>query len=156
MRRTFAVVLGVLAVAFFLRVLGQLLVATADVDFLPPMAAWYSGLVPYAVLLPIQILILVVQVKISADIWRGFGFFSRRRPVAGRALCWFSGIYFAAMVIRYVVVMTVDPERRWFTGTIPIFFHFVLAAYLFVLSRFQVWASRESQSPDVFPRTNRS
>ncbi len=41
----------------------------------------------------------------------------------------------ACLVPRYVVVMTLYPER-WLGGTIPIFFHWVLAAYLFAYGRF--------------------
>jgi hypothetical protein len=41
------------------------------------------------------------------------------------------------MLLRYAVTMAVHPERRWLgTGTIPIVFHWVLAAYLFTLGRF--------------------
>ena len=121
--------------AFFLRVLGQALVAFLQVDFLPPMAEWYSGLVPYPVLLPIQLVILAVQAKISLDIWRDIGFFAVRRPRAGRLLCWLSYVYFGVMLLRYVVTMWLYPERRWWHGTIPIFFHWVLAAYLFILGK---------------------
>ncbi len=43
----------------------------------------------------------------------------------------------AVMVIRYVNTMALFPERRWLgSGTIPIVFHWVLAAYLFAWSRF--------------------
>ncbi len=155
MRRIYAVNLGVLAFAFFLRVLGQVLVAFFQVDFLPPMAEWYSGLLPYPVLLPIQLLILVVQAKVSLDIWRDSGFFAIRRPRAGKVLCWFSYVYFAGMVLRYVLTMSIYPERRWFTGTIPIFFHWVLAAYLFVLGRFYVWAGRGASPEEETPRSER-
>ena len=147
MRRIYASVLGFLATAFFLRVLGQALVAFFGVTFLPPMDQWYSGLLPYGVLLPIQILILVLQAKISLDIWHGTGRFARRWPMAGRALCWFSYAYFLAMVVRYVLTMYLYPERRWFSGTIPLFFHWVLAAYLFVLGRYHLSAAREASPP---------
>jgi hypothetical protein len=41
------------------------------------------------------------------------------------------------MVLRYVITMAFFPERRWLgSGTIPIVFHWVLAAYIFTLSRF--------------------
>lgn len=155
MRRVYAVVLGILAFAFFLRVLGQVLVAFFYVDFLPPMAEWYSGLLPYPVLLPMQFLILVVQAKISLDIWRGLDFFAIRRPRAGKVLCWCSYVYFAGMVLRYILTMSLYPERRWFTGTIPIFFHWVLAAYLFVLGRFQVRTDRGASPGGQAPRSKR-
>lgn len=134
--------LGCLALAFFGRVLGQALVAFLSVPFLPPMDAWYSGLVPYGVLLPIQIVILAIQAKVSIDLWRGSGFFSIRRPRVGRVLCWLSFFYFGVMLLRYVVTMVLYPEQRWFGGTIPIFFHWVLATYLFALGRLQMKGER--------------
>jgi hypothetical protein len=134
--RAYAVVLGALALAFSLRVLGQAIVALGQVSFLPPMEQWDSGLVPYPVLLPMQVAILAAQGMVSRDIWKGTGFFALHRPRLGRALRWFSCFYFAAMVLRYILTMTFYPERRWFFGTIPIFFHWVLAGYLFVLGRF--------------------
>ena len=100
--QTTAIVSALLAFAFLLRVLGQALVAFFHVDFLPPMAEWYSGLLPYPLLLPIQLLILAVQAKIAHDLWRGQGFFAVRRPRAGRFLCRFSYVYFAVMLLRYV------------------------------------------------------
>jgi hypothetical protein len=147
MRKNYAAILGLLALGFFLRVLGQVLVAYFRVDFLPPMAEWYSGLIPYPVLLPIQLSILVVQAKISWDLYRGSGVFAIPRPRAGAVLCWLSYVYFGAMVLRYIMTMYLYPERRWFGGAIPIFFHWVLAAYLFVLGRFQVSANRGDLSP---------
>ena len=85
--RTYAVILGILAFAFFLRVLGQVLVAFFGADFLPPMDEWQSGLIPYPWLLASQILILAVQGWICWDLWRGAGFFGCRRPRTGRILC---------------------------------------------------------------------
>ncbi len=136
MGRTYAVVLWLLAFAFFLRVLGQVLVAYFHVDFLPPMAEWYSGLVPYPILLPIQLVTIAVQAKISNDVWGGRGFFAVRRPRVGRFLCRFSYVYFIVMLVRYGVMMSLYPEQRWLHGTIPILFHWVLAAYLFVLGKY--------------------
>jgi hypothetical protein len=139
--QTYAVLLGGMALAFFVRVLGQALVASGHAGFLPPMEQWYSGLVAYPILLPVQIAILAVQAAISRDLWKGVGTFAGPHPVAGRALQWFSGAYFAVMVLRYVVTMVLYPERRWLSGTIPIFFHWVLAAYFFTLGRYYAWQS---------------
>jgi len=137
MRRNYATILALLAFAFFLRVLGQALVAWWDVEFLPPMTQWYSGLLPYPVLLPIQVVILLVQGKVSVDLWRGRGLFSLQRPRLGTVLRRFSYVYVAVMVFRYILTMSLHPDRRWFGGTIPIVFHCVLAAYLYVWGRFQ-------------------
>jgi hypothetical protein len=133
-----AVHLGILTFAFFLRVLGQFLVVFFQADWLPPLAEWSSGLLAYPLLLSIQLLILVVQAKVFLDIWRNTGFFAIRRPRTGKVLCWISTLYFAVMVLRFVQTMSIYPEQSWFTGLIPIFFHWVLAAYLFVLGGYQV------------------
>ena len=140
----YALGLGCLAGAFLLRVLGQVLVAFLHVDFLPPMREWYLGLIPYHVLLPIQIVILAVQALISRDVWRDSGFFAGHRPRLGRGLCWFSCVYFLGMLLRYILTMAYYPERRWFGGTIPIFFHFVLAGYLYVLGRYYEQTSKQA------------
>lgn len=138
-RRRTGVVLSVLAGLFLLRVAGQALVAVADVSFLPPMSEWYSGLLAYPVLLPVQLVILGVQAWISVDFARGRGRFVVPHPRMGRALVVLGCVYAAAMIARYVLTMTWYPERRWLgTGTIPIVFHWVLAAYLIVLGRYHV------------------
>lgn len=122
---------------FFLRVLGQALVTFLHVSFLPPMKEWFSGLLPYPGLLASQILILLLQCKINSDFTVGQGYFVERKERGGRFLRWFSYVYAGSMAIRYVITMSLYPERRWLgTGTIPIFFHFVLAAYLFTFAHF--------------------
>lgn len=136
--KAYSIALAVIAVLFSLRVIGQALVFFFHVDFLPTMAEWYSGLIPYPQLLASQLLILGIQMKISQDLWRGSGFFAICRLRTGVAIRRFSYIYFVVMVLRYILTMMFYPERRWFGGTIPIFFHGVLAAYLFVLSQYHV------------------
>ena len=125
-----------LTMLFFLRVVGQALVAFFSVSWLPAMQQWFSGLIPYPVLLTIQIIMLVFMVKISMDIWLGTGRFATPRPFYPRFLVGFSAIYAGAMALRYVLTMIYWPEMRWLGGTIPIFFHFVLAAFLFTWGRY--------------------
>ena len=115
-----------LTVLFFGRVAGQLLVAVLGVSWLPPMEAWFSGYLPYSILLPIQLSILGVQATIDWQVCRGGGWFARRRPRAGRTLRRLSYLYAFAMGVRFLVT---SGEHL-----IPIIFHWVLAAYLFVLS----------------------
>ena len=114
---------------------GQLLVAVFDVGFLSPMEAWYSGLIPYPVLLAIQFVILASQFEISRELWVGAGGVSAPRPVLGRMLAGLSVVYFLTMVARYLVTNVMPPDAGWFGDTIPIVFHGVLAAYMWVLSR---------------------
>jgi hypothetical protein len=119
-----AIALRVLTALFAARVVGQALVAYVDVTGLPAMEAWSSGLLPYPVLLPSQLVILLVQVVIDRGLRRGKGFFAR--PHSGRILQWFSCVYALSMVMRYAVLRS---------HLIPIVFHWVLAAYLFTLGR---------------------
>src|SRR5437016_11474205 len=58
---------------FVLRVVGQMLVAFLGVTFLPPMQEWYSGLLSYPILLPVQWVIVVVLTEICIDLSRGKG-----------------------------------------------------------------------------------
>ena len=106
---------------FVLRVIGQALVAFLDVEFLPPMQAWYSGLMPYEVLLPSQIVIVALMAKISLDFTRGRGFFFDKNRFFASAWLWFGCVYLAAMVARAVFL--------W-DHPIPIVFHWVLAAFV--------------------------
>lgn len=142
-------ILTLLTVLFFLRVLGQVLVAYASVGWLPAMEHWASGLIPYPILLAIQIIMLIFMVKISTDIWRGKGFFAAARLPCARLLIGFSAIYAGTMVLRYVLTVIFHPEMRWFGRTIPIFFHFVLAAFIYTLGRFH---SRQA----IFARPDRA
>jgi hypothetical protein len=106
---------------FVLRVVGQALVAFLDVRFLPPMEAWYSGLMPYEYLLPSQVLIIALMVKICLDFTRGHGFFFDTNRFLATAWLWFGVVYLAAMIARAVFL--------W-DHPIPIVFHWVLAGFV--------------------------
>lgn len=147
----YATVLWFLLFLFCVRVLGQALVAAFDVPFLPPMAQWYSGVIPYPMLLPVQILIIVLLAKVATDVTRRRGFFAVPRRAMGRFLQWFSYLYWGGMAVRYVVSMALHPERRWFGGTIPIFFHGVLATFLFVVGRYNARPSASAPAARAAP-----
>lgn len=119
-------VLWLLLALFALRVLGQALVAFFDVGFLPPMTAWYSGLMPYEYLLPSQIAIVALMAKISVDFTRRSGFFYEAKKPFATAWLWFGYLYLAAMVARAVLL--------W-DRPIPIVFHWVLAAFVIAVGR---------------------
>ncbi len=134
----YLLLLAAFTLLFILRVCGQILVAVVDIDFLPPFEQWYSGLLPYSVLLPIQILIIGAMLKIVLDFAKKSGFFITPKPRAAVFIKWFSYVYFLSMGARYVMTMTLYPELRWFTGTIPIWFHMVLAAFLYTFSHYHL------------------
>ena len=129
-----APVLWLLLVAFVGRVLGQALVALAQVPWLPPMDAWMSGLLAYPYLLVSQIVIMAACVKVCVDFSRGRGWTVRPRRFMVRGALYFGYLYFAGMILRYVLQMILLPETRWLGGTIPIFFHLVLATFLILVS----------------------
>jgi hypothetical protein len=105
---------------FVLRVAGQAMVAFFDVPWLPPMERWYSGLIPYELLLSAQIAIVVLMSKISSDFTRRRGFFVQPRRFFAVHWLWFGWIYLAAMLVRFALQ----------GPTIPVFFHWVLAAFV--------------------------
>lgn len=125
-----AAVMWVLLALFFLRVVGQILVATVAPNWLPPMARWYSGLMPYRYLLPTQLVFLVVMTAMTVSVGRQAAPLGTISPVAGTWVVWASYVYALGMVVRSVRYAAAPPERRGVL--IPIVFHFVLAAFLFV------------------------
>ena len=119
---------------FIMRVVGQVLVALKPRRWLPPMYLW--NLIPYPILLPLQLIIIAIMLWINLEFSWNTGIAAIRNPDVGIMLIGFSEIYAAAMVIRYILRMIRRPEQRWFGGTIPIVFHFVLASYLLFLGDF--------------------
>jgi hypothetical protein len=127
-------VLWLFTALFVLRVAGQVLVAIRPRQWLPPMQQW--NLVPYRILLPIQLVFIAVMLWIDLAFTLETGLSTARNPGFGHFLIAFSAVYALAMPLRYMVRMYRRPGERWFGGTIPMVFHIVLAAYLYVLGRF--------------------
>jgi hypothetical protein len=115
---------------FCLRVAGQLAVLRANPRWLPPMEQW--NLLPYRLLLPIQLVFIALIAAIVVDFLAGPWLFAEPNREFGLFLLAVSVVYAGAMVVRYIVRMARRPAERWFGGTIPIVFHLVLAAFLFV------------------------
>jgi hypothetical protein len=127
-------VLWLLTGLFAVRVAGQILVVLYGPTWLPPMQDW--NLVPYRVLLPVQLVMLGLMAWIDISISASSGPPASRVDWLGSTLVAFSVIYAATMAIRYAVRMRRRPEARWFGGTIPIVFHLVLATYLYAFGSF--------------------
>jgi hypothetical protein len=128
--------LSLFSVLFLARVVGQLVARTWRPSWLPPTEQW--NLSPYRLLLPAQLSILGVMAWIAVAFWTKDAGPATPREWLGIAVLAFAGVYAAAMVVRYVVRMTRRPSERWFGGTIPIVFHWVLAAYLAVFGTYHV------------------
>ena len=140
----YPVLLAICTLLFVLRVSGQILVGIREVDFLPPFSEWYSGLMPYWMLLPVQLVMIVGMLWIVCDFARGRGYFVALKARTGMILMVLGGIYAGSMVVRYVATMWLHPELRWLTGTIPIWFHLVLATFIITLGHYQVWRTRKA------------
>jgi hypothetical protein len=127
--RAYAVVMAVLLVLFLGRVVGQILAATTAPSWLPPMARWYSGLMPYRYLLPTQIVFLVLMTAMTIGVARHTSPFGALSAGTGVWIVWASYLYALGMVVRSIRYALASPERRGVL--IPIVFHFVLASFLF-------------------------
>ena len=64
------------------------------------------------------------------------------KPRLGIGLLYFGAIYLGVMVLRYALRMFLYPHERWVGGSIPIFFHWDLAAFLLVLGYYH-WSSSQ-------------
>lgn len=122
---------------FVLRVIGQLLVSLNLAPYLPPMNEWQSGLLPYPVLVTCQFAIIILYLKICFDFTYGEGFFVAPKKILMEPLLIFASIYFVSMPVRYVIYRSLHAETSWFSGTIPIVLHMVLATFLLLVSRYQ-------------------
>jgi hypothetical protein len=119
---------------FLVRVAGQLFVRLRQPTWLPPTDEW--NLSPYRLLLPAQLGILALMAWIDVSFSLDDGAPVHPHADLGQGVLWFAYVYAGAMAVRYVVRMFLSAAERWFGGTIPIVFHFVLGAYLYVFGSF--------------------
>jgi hypothetical protein len=131
---TAALYLLLLTGLFVLRVGGQVYVARRAPRWLPPMDEW--NLMPYRLLLPIQLAFVAVMTTIAVGVGREREPLAGPHPSFGAFLIGLAAAYAGSIVVRYAVRMRRRPEQRWFGGAIPIAFHLVLAAYLFTWGSF--------------------
>jgi len=118
---------------FLLRVLGQLEALLLAPAWLPTMDEWYSGLIPYPLLLPLQIAILMIM---SAVVMREMQVRCGSSDSDGVAwLRRIAVVYFAVMLIRLIVQLLRGADSVIDAGGIPVAFHWVLALFLLVLGR---------------------
>ena len=117
------------------------------------MDAWMSGLLAYPYLLVSQIVIMAACVKVCVDFSRGRGWAVRPRRFMARGALYFGYLYFAGMILRYVLQMILLPETRWLGGTIPIFFHLVLATFLILVG---LWHRAQLEMVETAGSTSRT
>lgn len=145
--KTAGVLLWTCVALFAARVIGQLEVLLIAPRWLPDMAAWYSGLLPYALLLPAQIAILMLMSVVAWNRRIRTGAFARAKPRGATALRIFAGLYFTVMAVRLGVNVVDNGAEFWRHGAIPVAFHWVLALFLLVAGRDAASAMREMRVP---------
>ena len=121
---------------FFARVVGQLEVLLLAPDWLPPMSAWYSGLLPYPWLLPLQIALLMLM-SVAAFQGRTGRQPAGTKPRTAKLLRLLAGVYFLIMALRLCLVIRGFGADYYLHGAIPVAFHWVLALFLLVWTRGQ-------------------
>jgi len=132
--REVAVLLWSCTALFAARVIGQFEALVAAPAWLPDMDAWYSGLLPYYLLLPVQIVLLMSMTVVAWNRRVRTGRFAMARPRRARLLRGLALLYFLLMALRLVIHRDHGAEF-WRAGAIPVAFHWVLALFLLVSAR---------------------
>ncbi|MDF3019894.1 MAG: rane protein of unknown function [Steroidobacteraceae bacterium] len=122
-------------ILFAARVIGQLETVLLEPRWLPTMDAWFSGLLPYPLLLPIQIGILMLMAVVAGNPRVRGGQFAQAHPRAAATLRTFAVVYFVVMAVRLAVNISMNGADFWSEGAIPVAFHWVLALFILVSGR---------------------
>jgi hypothetical protein len=120
---------------FLTRVLGQIEVLLLAPPWLPPFSAWESGLIPYPVLLPLQILLIAWMAVIASDHSRESGRMWVARPRVRKRLNAFAAGYASVMLLRLAVTAALPPHSVVDRGLIPILAHWNLAGFVALVAR---------------------
>jgi hypothetical protein len=136
-----ALLLPTLTLLFALRVAGQVLQRWWPLSFLPEFHAFQGSRLPYVVLLPAQLVILALMLRISQRVRQGT---LAPRARLGRGLAWAGWIYMTAALLRLAIGMSVPTAPAWFRTWIPGFFHLVLAGFVLSLAAYHQSRTRPS------------
>lgn len=128
--RLLLVAMSALCALFCLRVLAQFMQKALPVEWIPGFEAWHSGVMPYSLLLAVQLALIG---------WMSYVLHKARKRTL-RARRWkyrfclvFGSAYFAFMAFRWIAGMTFLAGDPWFSRTIPAFFHLVIAGFILLL-----------------------
>jgi ABC-type xylose transport system permease subunit len=119
---------------FFARVVGQIEVLLVEPHWLPAMQAWYSGILPYPLLLPIQIALLVLMGVLAIRTRAP----RERTGAAARTskiLRTLAVLYVAGMAVRLILIVHLYGRDYYLHGAIPVVFHWVLGLFVLVWTR---------------------
>jgi len=147
--QSIAVTLWMLAVLFFVRVLGQAVQCWVPQSFLPPFSAFQGSGLPYPFLLSAQILILLIMGRTALAVSLGaVGPTGSRR----KFLQVFGLIYLGGSLLRIVLGLTLPAAHPWFRAWIPEFFHLVIAAYVLTWATYGKFSGENLQHISKFAR----
>ena len=132
---------------FMARIIGQIEVLLLAPRWLPKFSAWESGLIPYPVLLPLQILIVAWMASIASDHSRGSGSMWVESFRVRKTLKAFAVLYASVMLVRLTVTAALPPHSVIDRGLIPILAHWDLACFVALLARTPVSATTRSDAP---------
>ena len=151
--RSAAVLLWGCVILFAARVIGQIEALLLGPSWLPDMDAWFSGLLPYYLLLPAQIVILMLMAVVAWNRRIRDGTFARAHPRVAGTLRFLACAYFLVMAVRLGVNVIDNGADFWREGAIPVAFHWVLALFLSVVGRVGMPAEHrdEHEEPDDVP-----
>ncbi len=147
--KPYSLILWILFLLFCFRVFAQLIQYFIPNSFLPPFEAWHSGTLSYASLVLFQFVIISLYLWVCLRISAGT---LRANSVIGKRFLVLGGAYAFIMITRYVLRMIMFPSERWFGGSIPIFFHVVLACFIITLGIYHI---RASSTEGVTPSTSK-
>ncbi len=118
---------------FVMRVVGQIEVRLLAPPWLPRFSAWESGLIPYPLLLPLQVMLVAWMAAIASGHRRGSGPFWVASPRVKKRLRALAILYASAMLVRLVVTASRPPHSLIDRGLIPILAHWDLAVFLWLV-----------------------
>jgi len=130
-----APVLWICTGLFLVRVIGQVEVLLLEPEWLPPMSAFYSGLLPYPILLPLQIALLMLMSVLAARESPKSCSLAPRSATGTRIVRAVAFVYFAIMAARLAWCVHTYGRDFYLHGGLPVAFHWVLALFLFVWAR---------------------
>lgn len=130
-----AVTLAVLTALITLRVLAQVIQAMQPTTLLPPFTAFEGSLLPYAVLLPLQVLVVIVLSQVTLAVASGA---VPPQPTRGVQLLAGGGLYAAVCISRIVVGLAWPEAPAWFRAWIPAATHLLLASYVLTLATYHL------------------
>jgi uncharacterized protein len=148
--RDYAKWLWLLLALFTVRAIAQPIALLTSAPFLPRFESWHSGVLPYPALVGAQLLIIAWLARTA---WRFSGRDVIPRYRLGVWMLVLGGVYFATMLVRLVLGLTVLSTNRWFSSALPTTFHLVLASYLLVYGHFHFrYGAIARRSPPPPPR----